>query len=295
MAKIQIISDLHLEAKYPSGRTETLYESFELKPTAPYLALLGNIGKVKDKAYFHFLRRMLKQYQIVFYVPGNREPYGSNWPATTARLTEFAVDTDRQLAKMRPGSKMGKFVLMDKRRFDLNDDLTILGCTLFSTIEPQYQADVKEHVDFQCIGHWTVEQHNSYHMQDARWLNAEVRNLAANWPERKIIILTHYCPSYQATKLKYKDVNDTARVPDTTDMTRAICWTNPNVVAWAFGHTGYNCDIVDNETQNKKRVITNQRGHFRTLVEEFDPDKTLDVELVTVGKPKSGNWTWWPW
>jgi hypothetical protein len=41
MLPIQLLSDLHLEA--PKG-----YDVFEVVPSAPYLALIGDIGCVKD-------------------------------------------------------------------------------------------------------------------------------------------------------------------------------------------------------------------------------------------------------
>lgn len=48
MASFQILSDLHLEA--PKA-----YDLFDIVPKAPYLALLGDIGNVKDDGLFIFL------------------------------------------------------------------------------------------------------------------------------------------------------------------------------------------------------------------------------------------------
>lgn len=70
--RIQIMSDLHLEF----GRS---YESFSFKPTAPYLALLGDIGRTIDEPYFAFLGMLLTNYDKVFLVMGNHEGYGSSY------------------------------------------------------------------------------------------------------------------------------------------------------------------------------------------------------------------------
>ena len=48
MASFQIVSDLHLEVDYS-------YETFEIQPKAPYLALLGDIRSVKHDGLFSFL------------------------------------------------------------------------------------------------------------------------------------------------------------------------------------------------------------------------------------------------
>lgn len=50
MPSIQVLSDLHLEA--PKS-----YNIFGITPTAPYLALLGDIGCVRDEEYLLFLEK----------------------------------------------------------------------------------------------------------------------------------------------------------------------------------------------------------------------------------------------
>ena len=88
---IQILSDLHLEA--PKA-----YDIFEIVPKAPYLALLGDIGNIiphKDEC-ISFLKRQLRQFRAVLFVPGNHEAYHSTWPETlnTLRTFEQDVQTD---------------------------------------------------------------------------------------------------------------------------------------------------------------------------------------------------------
>lgn len=56
---------------------------FDIAPQAPYLAILGDIGNIKDNGLFIFLEAQLQKFQIVFFLLGNHEPYHSNW--ATAR------------------------------------------------------------------------------------------------------------------------------------------------------------------------------------------------------------------
>jgi hypothetical protein len=63
MSSLQILSDLHL------GEPKS-YDSFEIIPIAPYLALIGDIGYVKDAEYLSFLERQLSTFKIVFLVLG---------------------------------------------------------------------------------------------------------------------------------------------------------------------------------------------------------------------------------
>jgi len=58
----QIMSGLHLE-----------YETFEIPPKAPFLAVLGDIGVTIDSKLFTFLQKQLSQFQVVSYLLGNHE------------------------------------------------------------------------------------------------------------------------------------------------------------------------------------------------------------------------------
>ena len=63
---LQILSDLHLES--PAA-----YDVYEIDAKAPILALLGDIGYVKDDGFFDFLHKQLSSFEIVLLVLGNHE------------------------------------------------------------------------------------------------------------------------------------------------------------------------------------------------------------------------------
>lgn len=65
---IPILSDFHLEP--PKA-----YDIFEINPRAPYLALIGDIGDVKQHKddCLAFLTRQLRQFRAVLFVPENHE------------------------------------------------------------------------------------------------------------------------------------------------------------------------------------------------------------------------------
>ncbi|CAG8000088.1 unnamed protein product [Penicillium salamii] len=122
--KIQIMADLHLE-------TPAAYDLFKISPKAPYLALLGNIGVVKDAGFFPFIEAQLSQFAIVLFVLGNREPYYATWSETKQELHRFSASVNERSAT--PGQngqpKTGSFVFLDQTRY-ISSDVTILGCTL---------------------------------------------------------------------------------------------------------------------------------------------------------------------
>jgi hypothetical protein len=159
---------------------------------APYLALIGDIGCVKDPDYLSFLERELSKFKIVFLVSGNHEPFHSSWATTKRRLKQFEND----IAAKNSEGNLGFFVLMDQTRYDISPNLTVLGCTLFSDISPSQKESVSlDFSDFHRIENWTVDDHNQAFLADFAWLNAQVRSIADTEPERKIIILTHHSPT----------------------------------------------------------------------------------------------------
>ncbi|KAF4627026.1 hypothetical protein G7Y89_g11130 [Cudoniella acicularis] len=253
MASVQIISDIHLEA--PKS-----YDVFEITPIAPYLALIGDVGCVKDPEYFSFLEQQLSKFGLIFVLLGNHEPYHSSYAIAKKKLQQFEQDMNTQ----NKDSKLGKLVFMDQTRFDLSPTITILGCTLFSNILPSQLESVSFGInDFYHIEDWTVEQHNEAHTSDIEWLNAQVRAIAEMEPDRKVIILTHHSPTTSSQAVDPAHAQSKISSGFSSDLSGQPCWTSGNVKVWAFGHTHFNCDFVDGV--NGKRVVANQRGYYFIL------------------------------
>lgn len=273
----QVMSDLHLET--PLARPT--YDEFAASITAqsPYLALLGDIGYACDSRLFTFLEGQLRSFSIVFFLLGNHEAYGTTYVAAKANVEAFAtrIEEERDLS-----SEIGRFVFLNQSRYDIDESVTILGCTLYSRISKEQEETVRMFVtDFSIIEHWEVKDHNSAHESDLFWLNAQVESIMEKEPERAIIIFTHHSPTLleEANDPMHQDDPAQARSAFATDLSRETCWTNRQVKLWAFGHTHFNCDFVDQLT--KKRVLTNQKGYRRAENVSFDAAKTVQVETPT--------------
>jgi predicted phosphodiesterase len=265
MAKLQILSDLHLEA--PAA-----YDVFEISPLAPYLALLGDIGYTKDDGFLEFIRRQLFQFEIVFFVPGNHEPYHSSLAASKVRLLEFQAKTELDQTT---GKSYGKFVLLDQTRYDLSPSVTILGCTLFSRITDEQKDFVSFGMnDFYHIQDWTLEDHTQQQASDLRWLNSEVHKIAEE-PQRHIIILTHYSPTVDTRAVDPKHMNSNISSGFMSDLSGEICFSSKQVAIWAFGHTHFNCDFEHETTRT--RLVTNQRGYYFSQADGFNLGKVVEI------------------
>lgn len=74
--KLQYVSDIHLETHNNNTSTE-LFKTI-LKPSAPYLALCGDIGYPGAPLYESFLKYCSDNFEHVFYVAGNHEYYNDS-------------------------------------------------------------------------------------------------------------------------------------------------------------------------------------------------------------------------
>lgn len=264
--QLQILSDLHLEAP-------PAYDVYQIPPRAPYLALLGDIGDSKSTGLINFLVQQLKNFDVVFFLLGNHEPYHSSWPDMKARLKAFAENVAQRRQKEK---NLGHFVFLDRTRYDISDGVTVLGCTLYSNIlDEQLEAVSFGLSDFYNIKDWDVHLHSQAHQGDLAWLNDQVRSISHAEPHRKIIILSHHSPVFRGPATNPKYAKSPVGSGFATDLSAEECWTNSGVKLWAFGHTHFNCDYKDEKTG--KRVMTNQRGYYFAQSVGFDDKKVITI------------------
>ncbi|KAE8323413.1 acyl-CoA dehydrogenase/oxidase [Aspergillus sergii] len=265
MASFQILSDLHLEA--PEA-----YDLFDITPKAPYLALLGDIGNVKDNGLFIFLEAQLQKFQIVFFLLGNHEPYHSNWATARENMQKFSTTINQN--RTQEGQQLGEFVFMDQARYDISPHITVLGCILYSRVPKSQETQVSFGLsDFYHIEDWTVEAHCAAHEADRTWLNDQVSRIVKSEPRRKIVIFSHHSPTLAAAAVDPVHANSPISSVFATDIAEEPCWKNTQVCLWAFGHTHYNCDFIDDKTG--KRLVANQRGYYFAQSKAFDPEKVF--------------------
>jgi len=251
--QFQIVSDLHLET--PMNNPQ--YLNINLTVNGSALFLLGDIGLVIHENLFVFLCDLLDRNRgcRIFYVLGNHEAYHTTFEYAVERMREF-----EQLARREYG---GRFRLLCRDRFDLNEKVSILGCTLWSNIQPEQAAEVgsrmTDYNEERGIQKWSPERSCEEHAQDLEWLNAQVQHIQTTAPHRSVIIATHHCPTVDARATDPRHAASSMNSGFVTDLSREVCWTSPVVKVWAFGHTHYSCAWRDEGTG--VLVVSNQKGY----------------------------------
>ncbi|TEY67271.1 hypothetical protein BOTCAL_0128g00270 [Botryotinia calthae] len=238
--QFQIMSDLHLET--PSARPS--YQHFKIQPECKTSSSSGRHWK------------------------GNHETYGTKVKAAVATMLRFQRTMDEYREE---GVEMGRFVFLNRTRFDITDSLTVIGCTLFSHVHDEQRQSVSLFCsDFSETLEWVIDAHNASHREDLTWLNAQVERIERDEPHRKVVVFTHFSPTVLGAANDPKKLEDSNQVRSAfvTDLSDQICWTSSSVKLWAFGHTHYNCDFEEEGTG--KRIVANQKGYKRSEVDTFD-------------------------
>lgn len=277
---IQILSDLHLES--PKA-----YDTFEVVVSAPYLALLGDIGyaaRHKDDL-LAFLKAMLHRFRAVLFVPGNHEAYHSDWPEVLTILRNFQhqILEEQQQPRSAETPALGSFFLLDRGFFCPPDHpaVVVLGCSLFSAVETKDAMAVSHGLsDFYLTGaEWDVAAHNAAHVRDVEWLNEMVAELESKESVESIVVLTHWSPTQDSRAGDPRHAASPISSAFSTDLRREVCFTSPKVKIWAFGHTHYNCDFMLDRgyASAPLRLVTNQRGYYFQQSVGFDVAKKIEL------------------
>ena len=270
MVSFQILSDLHLES--PAA-----YDIFDIPTKATHLALLGDIGNVRDSGFFPFIEAQLRKFRTVFFLLGNHEPYHSSWAEVKRQIDKFSREVG-QRAESDPTSGLGKFVFLDQTRYDVSDDVTVLGCTLYSHVSAEQEGRVSFGLnDFYYINNWTIGNHNNAHAVDLAWLNNQVATISTSEPGRKIVIFTHHSPTTRHPRAVDPAHSGSAIGSGfASDLSGEECWKNAKVCMWAFGHTHFNFDFAVQEgNDHEKRIVSNQRGYYFKQARNFDVEKVV--------------------
>jgi hypothetical protein len=293
----QLMSDLHLEMILdPRYDSEAELERLAaITSKSPNLALLGDIGlatgEANKKQLAGFLRRQLRNFRNVYYVPGNHEAYGSNgWEHTIMELRHMAedledeCDVERQTAaranKLIPS--FGKLYIMNQSAVSL-DGVRILGCPLFSNVSKCQRAMVFAQLgDFGQPGQeeWDVSAHNAAHARDVAWLNDQVAQANDDSSVRAIVIFTHWKPSTdpRTTEPRFRKDNEVGSAFQ-TDLSGEPCWNASKLAVWACGHTHFKFDVsLERTGQRPVRCVANQKGYaHRLAARQYDENKVVVV------------------
>jgi predicted MPP superfamily phosphohydrolase len=243
MKFFQIASDVHLEF-YGKKRPHIVKHG-------DFLALLGDIGKPFVPSYKEFLQEQANQFEKVFVIMGNHEYYNAR--KTQDKILEQA----RKIC-----SEIENVHLLERDAFQLTDEYVLLGCTLWSPIEPNVVPFMNDFIKINVTNENGVKRkllrddYIRWHHRDLFWLEENIQrirdeNEKAGNGKKRIIVLTHHAPLKVMSGVYQGSPQSSAFVSQLAYLFK------PPVVAFANGHVHSNCDF----TFNGIRCVSNAMGY----------------------------------
>lgn len=319
---IQITSDLHIEFFH----NPTMEELGDLiVPTAPILALLGDIGIPTHQSYCDFLMIQAERFEAVLVLTGNHEYYDERDkhdvpppPKSGESMTEWTQRTSKQSSVRHSVDDMQaaieaicarspKLHYVDNTcvRLGKEPNAPALLCTpLWShvpeeamgvvgmcmndyrksyirTVRSESTASMEESASGPATEHLSPEVTSYWHGLSVEWLQREITRLKQGGCEC-ISVLSHHAPSVSGcSKPEYEAAKDAVIHAFCTDLS-AIYRPESCLRLWAYGHTHYNNDRLDEGT----RLVANQRGYKDKVEGNYKSIFAIEIATSGVGPPE---------
>ena len=219
MESIQIASDLHLEFQDP----HVSFDKF-IKPSAKYLAILGDLGYPNEIQYRRFIEEMSKRFVKVFIVSGNHEYFSKNGTPME--------DYDKKIDEI--CSVHGNVYYLNNKEHVLNDKYVILGTTLWTEIPKDKEELVSRMLnDYKYVylnkNKLIEPKHVSNKFKEnVNWL----KKMIEKYKSKKIIVMSHHLPSEKLIDKRYE------RHPANCGFASNLDYLmKNNVLYWFCGHT----------------------------------------------------------
>jgi UDP-2,3-diacylglucosamine pyrophosphatase LpxH len=247
--QIQIASDLHLEFQN-RNKVEHIWKL--IKPSAPYLALVGDICKFNDPYVLQGLFRGLSEhFEKILYVPGNHEYYTNKCKPKNAM--ETLVEQARRCAD---GTNV---VILDNTTILLGG-VRVVGSTLWSYVPRIHYHYIENYVnDYKMICQNTDDGAKLISAEDTVRLHSKSLEflrkalLEAYRNSECVLVLTHHAPTFRNTSApQYEGAIGTLAFA--TDLSYLF---GGHVHTWVFGHTHWCTDQYIRGT----RIVSNAKGY----------------------------------
>ncbi len=205
MRKFKYISDLHLERVKGN-----YFPKISNNSNANTLFIAGDLGNPFHKNYKSFLKYSSGNFDKIFLITGNHEYYHKDM--------KKVLDVDNKINDIVNDIPNVSFL---NRTCGEVDDYMVLGTTLWADGFRHYENGGK----LSNFGKFAYNRHKS----DVRWLRNNIFNKNIN---KKLIVMTHYLPTYQLILNKFRNHKNLDRFA--TDLDYLI---KPPVKYWICGHT----------------------------------------------------------
>ena len=214
----QIVSDLHLDFL----TDEEASFSRLIEPSAPVLLIAGDTSPIFTTTTFKTRKFFLDAqdaFERIIRVPGNHDFFGLDSETNDSLwFGYFKV--------------MSQNSMFGNRIIERIEDVTIIGCTLWSNVPKKYVYEIEGFMpDYKDIVNCDVKMTNKLHFADLTF----IENALKDPKNEKCLILTHHLPTWNCVSDRYKSSIFTYAFANKLD--DLIQEYSEKIVLWAHGHS----------------------------------------------------------
>lgn len=254
--RLQYASDLHLELNKINDFSKII------KPIAPFLALVGDIGHISTPSYKPFFDYVSKEFEQVYYVPGNHE-YKSFPKSNNSENYKTLYQLNYQMKKFCDSYNNIHYLYRNSIKLD-NFNVGIIGSSLWTPYFSSKQIYVGIETNL------CQQYSNHLHQLDLTYINEKCQMFKNT--NTKLIVLTHFLPSFSLISNKYKNmyINKIASDCD-------FLFDFP-IDYWIYGHSHQSAHTFINKTM----CISNPYGYrYQYLINGFCNQMFIEFKLST--------------
>ena len=286
--KICLASDIHLEfgeleAPMPVGEVLILAGDITLIGALDPEGDLYEPGTVVRDRTFAFLEQCRDNFERVFYLIGNHEPYHYDLTRTPHIIRRWLTAVE----------------LLENRALALSEDVILVGGTLWTDMNKGQDAMAVGNAmnDFRIIRIADEEDPHGGHTrlfrpQDAMAMFEKTKGCIAETaranPDKTIVVATHHAPSVQGLNVEHiRGAADSINAAYYTDL-HAFIEGLPNIKWWLHGHT----HLQKAYRIGQCHVLSNARGYIghEHSANVFDPDCWFDPVTGERKEPGEPEW-----
>jgi hypothetical protein len=265
---IQVASNLYLDKLYSLHQICKKKICEILKPSAPYLALTGNICHFCDEPFTRKVFLVLSScFQKIIFVPGKREYECGN------RHRKYTVEM--LLEKAKKIAQQTNVIVLDRETIFL-DGIIIIGATLWSHTPMVHKFFIektiykKQNIFFGISEKISVKKINLLYNDATNFIKEELQKAKQN--NHRCIVLTHHAPTLRNTFDPHMEGSI---------QTLAFASNLENLMGfpvhvWVFGHTVWCCDRF---IQNS-RLVNNSRGYSKKIDKMYKNNFVIGIDKI---------------
>lgn len=263
--KVYVLSDVHLEFYVNNYKCVSSFIKSHPNADEDILCLCGDIGDPGSKEYKMFLMDCYNTFRKTFLINGNHECYGRSLDSTQSIIAHVCDTINKDSPKIH---------YLSNGTFDLDDHMTIIGSTLWSSIDQQYQYNIRECLnDFKYIRDWSLKKQNLEFEKNKLFIQKQLQ--IATDRNKKTIIMTHHAPSWRCGNPIHENSVLCSAFKNKLD--DFIAGNTKSIFLWCYGHDHYSMKFNISNTI----LFSNQVGYpNERVVSEYEY-----VEYIEYTKP----------